>query len=160
MKTFCNEGITVGVDVSPPHELNVVRDYGDRVSGWSTFWRRCSPFSNRYVYTPSILLVMIRTLEYTGISNKNLRVRFADIYIYPELLKFKRTDFHLVAGIAQAGYNSARASVLEWLATSDVAATRRPDLAGVLQTAGRAGGGDARGPDLLPAATQLRGADT
>jgi lysophospholipid hydrolase len=145
MKGFCNEGITVGVDVSPPHELNAIQDYGDRVSGWSTFWRRCSPFSSRYVYTPSILLVMIRTLEYTGISNKSLRIGFADIYIYPELLKFKRTDFHLVAGIAQAGYNSARASVLEWLATSDVAATRRPDLAGVLPAAGRAEDGDAGG---------------
>jgi hypothetical protein len=35
--------------------------------------------------------------------------------------------------------------VLEWLATSEVAATRRPDLAGVLQAAGRAGDADAGG---------------
>jgi predicted acylesterase/phospholipase RssA len=27
MKEFSNSGITVGVDVSPPHELNEIRDY-------------------------------------------------------------------------------------------------------------------------------------
>jgi CRP-like cAMP-binding protein/predicted acylesterase/phospholipase RssA len=135
MKIFCNEGITVGVDVSPPHELPPVHDYGDQVSGWRAFWRRCNPFSNHRVYTPSILLVMIRTLEYTGISYKNLRVEFADIYMHPDLLKFKRTDFHLATEIVKAGYEAARAKVLEWLAASDVAATRRPDLAGVVARA-------------------------
>ncbi len=133
MKGFCNEGITVGVDVSPPHELNTVSDYGDEVSGWKAFWRRCNPWSRGYVYTPSILLVMVRTLEYSGISYRNLRVKFADIYMRPDLLKFKRTDFHLVAGIAQAGYDTARTSVLQWLATPG-SATRRPDLEGVARS--------------------------
>ena len=108
MKSFSNNGIVVGVDVSPPHELNPVDDYGDNVSGWGAFWRRCRPFSKNRVYTPSIFLVMIRTLEYTGISHKHLRLKFADVYMYPDLLKFKRTDFHLVDKIAQAGYDCAR----------------------------------------------------
>jgi predicted acylesterase/phospholipase RssA/CRP-like cAMP-binding protein len=129
MKIFCNEGITIGVDVSPPHELNPVYDYGDRVSGWNAFWRRCNPFANHHIYTPSILLVMIRTLEYTGISYKNVRLKLADIYMHPDLLKFKRTDFHLATGIVQAGYDCAREKILEWIEASDVAVTRRPDLA-------------------------------
>jgi lysophospholipid hydrolase len=128
MKVFCNDGITVGVDVSPPHELNPVTDYGDRVSGWRAFWRRCNPLSRRYLYTPSILIVMIRTLEFTGISYKSLRIKFADIYLQPDLLKFKRTDFHLVEGIAQAGYDAALKGVLEWLAATGSTAVRRPDL--------------------------------
>lgn len=143
MKVFCNEGITVGVDVSPPHHLQPVYDYGDQVSGWKAFWRRCNPFSRHRVYTPSILLVMIRTLEYTGISYKNVRVELADIYMHPDLLKFKRTDFHLVTEIVEVGYQTARAKVLEWLAASDVAATRRPDLAGVVA---RAEGSKTDGP--------------
>ena len=72
---------------------------------------------------------MIRTLEFSGIAYKNLRIEFADIYVYPDLLKVKRTDFHLAPQIAQAGYDSARAGVLEWLANSAVAAAKRPDLA-------------------------------
>jgi len=132
MKTFNNEGIVVGVDVSPPHELNPVHDYGDEVSGWRAFWKRCNPFSKRRIYTPSILLVMIRTLEYTGISYKNVRVKLADMYMYPQLLQFKRTDFHLVDEIAQAGYDSARENLSKWLA-SDAVAIRRPDLVDAAQ---------------------------
>ena len=74
---------------------------------------------------------MIRTLEFSGIAYKNLRIEFADIYMYPDLLKFKRTDFHMASQIAQAGYDCARASVLKWLATSAVARTMRPDLAAI-----------------------------
>jgi NTE family protein/lysophospholipid hydrolase len=110
-KGFCNQGLTIGVDVAPPHELNPVRDYGDAVSGWRTFWARC--FSKNRVYTPSILLVMIRTLEYTGISNQNERLKSADIFMYPDMLRFRRTDFHLADQIVQAGYDCARASLLE-----------------------------------------------
>lgn len=131
MKTFSNNGIAVGVDVSPPHELHATEDYGDVVLGWEAFWNRFNPFSRKRVYTPSILLVMIRTLEFSGIAYKNLRIEFADIYMYPDLLKFKRTDFHLASQIAQAGYDSARAKVLEWLAHSGVAAIKRPDLAAI-----------------------------
>ena len=129
MKSFSNNGIAVGVDVSPPHELNVTEDYGDVVLGWHAFWKRFNPFSRDRVYTPSILLVMIRTLEFSGIAYKSIRIEFADIYLYPDLLKFKRTDFHLASQIAQAGYDAARASVSEWIANSSVAAARRPDLA-------------------------------
>jgi len=131
MKSFSSNGIAVGVDVSPPHELNVVGDYGDVISGWGAFWKRFHPFSRHRKYTPSILLVMIRTLEFSGIAYKNLRIEFADIYMYPDLLKFKRTDFHMASQIAQAGYDCARASVLKWLATSAVARTMRPDLAAI-----------------------------
>ena len=131
MKTFSNNGIAVGVDVSPPHELNVIEDYGDVVPGWHAFWKRFNPFSRHRVYKPSILLVMIRTLEFSGIAYKNLRIQFADIYMHPDLLKFKRTDFHLAQQIAQAGYDCARGSVIEWLATAGVTATRRPDLAAI-----------------------------
>jgi NTE family protein/lysophospholipid hydrolase len=110
-KAFCNQGLTIGVDVAPPHQLNPVRDYGDAVSGWQTFWARC--FAKNRVYTPSILLVMIRTLEYTGISNQNARLKSADIFMYPDMLRFRRTDFHLADQIAQAGYDCARASLQE-----------------------------------------------
>jgi len=128
MKAFSNDGIAVGVDVSPPHELNVIGDYGDVVSGWQAFWKRFSPFLRQHVYTPSILLVMIRTLEFSGIAYKSVRIQFADIYMYPDLLKFKRTDFHLAQQIAQAGYDAARAKVTEWITHSSVAAAKRPDL--------------------------------
>jgi NTE family protein/lysophospholipid hydrolase len=127
MKSFSNQGITIGVDVSPPHELDPVRDYGDEVGGWAAFWERWNPFSKSRTYTPNILLVMIRTLEYSGISNKNLRLKSADLYMHPDLLRFTRTDFHLAQAIAKAGYDCAKEGLLQWLNSSD-ARERRPDL--------------------------------
>jgi lysophospholipid hydrolase len=128
MKAFSNEGITIGVDVSPPHELHPIHDYGDNVSGWRACWKRLSPFAKKSIYIPSILLVMIRTLEYTGISYKGSRLKYADVYMYPEMLKFKRTDFHLASQILDAGYECARTNMLEWLSQPSTAAGR-PDLA-------------------------------
>jgi lysophospholipid hydrolase len=128
MKEFSNSGITVGVDVSPPHELNEIPDYGDTVSGWGAFWKRLKPFSGR-IYTPSILLVMIRTLEYSGIANKNVRLKSADVYMYPEMLQFKRTDFHRAAEIEQTGYACATSTVGHWRESHE-AKGRRPDLYG------------------------------
>jgi len=128
MKDFCNSGITVGIDVSPPHELNPIPDYGDIVSGWRAFWRRWNPLRGRYVYTPSILLVMIRTLEFTGISYKHTRLKFADIYMYPDMLKFRRRDFQRSAEIEQTGFDCARKAVADWMENAATAAARRPDL--------------------------------
>jgi len=131
MKAFSNDGITIGVDVSPPHELHSIHDYGDNVSGWKAIWQRLSPFVKHKIYTPSILLVMIRTLEYTGVSYKGSRLKYADMYIYPEMLKFKRSDFHRASEILDAGYECARTNLLEWLAQPGTVA-RRPDLAGTI----------------------------
>ncbi len=128
MKTFLNDGITAGVDVSPPHELNEVGDYGDDVSGLRALWKRFRPFSKNRIYTPSILLVMIRTLEFSGVSYRNLRIKLADLYMSPAMLQFKRTDFHLANEIAQAGYDCANENLLEWLASTDGSCMRRPDL--------------------------------
>jgi lysophospholipid hydrolase len=122
MKAFSNGGFTVGVDVSPPHELPSIHDYGEHVSGWQACWKRLSPFVKKSIYTPSILLVMIRTLEYTGISYKGSRLKYADIYMYPEMLKFKRTDFHLASRILDAGYECARANLLECISQPTMAA--------------------------------------
>jgi lysophospholipid hydrolase len=131
MKAFSNDGITVGVDVSPPHELHPIHDYGDNVSGWKACWQRLSPFVKHKIYTPSILLVMIRTLEYTGVSYKGSRLKYADLYMYPEMLKFKRSDFDRASEILDAGYECARTNLLEWLSQPSTVA-RRPDLAGIV----------------------------
>src|SRR5262249_3545741 len=92
------------------------------------FWKRLNPLSKKHIYTPSILLVMIRTLEFSGVSYKSLRLKFADLYMHPDLLKFKRTDFHLADGILSAGYECMRKNILHWLKQPDALA-RRPDLA-------------------------------
>jgi NTE family protein len=129
MKAFSNDGLVIGVDVSPPHELHQTVDYGDDVTGWQAVWRRFNPSRAKRVYHPSILLVLMRTMEFGGISYRRQKAELADLYISPDVLKFKRNDFHAAEHIAQAGYDASRARLGEWLATGgEPLRSRRPDL--------------------------------
>lgn len=77
----------------------------------------------------SILLVLMRVIEFGGVSNGREKVEFADVYIQPDLLRFKRNDFHAAAEIVEVGYGATRQSLADWLATSKFRyGTRRPDL--------------------------------
>ena len=115
MKTFSNHGIVVGVDVSPPHEIKRVVDYGDDISGWQAIWNRFNPTRAKRSYRPSILLVLIRLIEFGGISYRLKAASHADVYISPDVQRFRRNDFHLAREIADAGYTAARASLIEWV---------------------------------------------
>jgi predicted acylesterase/phospholipase RssA len=117
MKTFSNQGIVIGVDVSPPHEIKPVVDYGDDISGWQAMWNRFNPTREKRSYRPSILLVLMRLIEFGGISYRLRAAGQADLYISPDVLRFKRNDFHVARDIADAGYAAARISLGEWLAT-------------------------------------------
>jgi NTE family protein len=116
MKTFSNQGIVIGVDVSPPHEIKPVVDYGDDISGWQAMWNRFNPTREKRSYRPSILLVLMRLIEFGGISYRLRAAGQADLYISPDVLRFKRNDFHVARDIADAGYAAARISLGEWLA--------------------------------------------
>jgi predicted acylesterase/phospholipase RssA len=129
MRTFVDEGVVIGVDVSPPHELNQVADYGEDVPGWRAAWHRFNPTRNRRIYRPSILLVLMRVIEFGGISYRREKAAGADVYISPDVLQFKRNDFHAAADIADAGYRASRETLRKWLATApDAVRSLRPDL--------------------------------
>jgi predicted acylesterase/phospholipase RssA len=49
MKSFVNGGTVIGVDVSPPHELNLVEDYGHDVHSWQVLKSRLSPFARKRI---------------------------------------------------------------------------------------------------------------
>ncbi len=85
MRRFAGEGAVIGVDVSPPHELHEVKDYGEDVSGWNALWSRYNPTRDRRVYRPSILLVLMRVIEFGGISYRRDKADMADVYISPDV---------------------------------------------------------------------------
>jgi predicted acylesterase/phospholipase RssA/CRP-like cAMP-binding protein len=127
MRDFAGEGVVIGVDVSPPHELHTVHDYGEDVSGWSALWRRFTPARDRRIYRPSILLVLMRVVEFGGISYRRQKAGMADVYISPDVLRFKRNDFHAAAGLADAGYAAARQELRAWLDRQAVTSVDRVD---------------------------------
>jgi predicted acylesterase/phospholipase RssA/CRP-like cAMP-binding protein len=114
MRSFAGEGAVIGVDVSPPHELHEVTDYVEDVSGWNALWSRFNPTRNRRVYRPSILLVLMRVIEFGGISYRRAKADMADVYISPDVLRFKRNDFGAASDIADAGYAASRDPLDRW----------------------------------------------
>jgi NTE family protein len=115
MRAFCNYGTVVGVDVSPPHELDRVVDYGQDVPGWRAMWHRFNPAAAKRSYRPSILKIAMRLIEFGGISYRLQTTRHADVFITPDLLRFKRNDFQAVEEIVEIGYNAGRDALGQWL---------------------------------------------
>ncbi len=107
MRAFCVNGITIGVDVSPPHELEDVEDYGYTVGGWKALRSRFGLWGAKKKFVPSILLVLMRTLEFGGISYRTTREGAADILLRPPMLGFKRTDWHLANEIVEVSHRHA-----------------------------------------------------
>jgi NTE family protein/lysophospholipid hydrolase len=129
MSDFANGGIVIGVDVSPPHELGEVHNYGHDVSGWQAAWSRFNPNRQKRSYRPSILIVLMRVIEFGGISYRRTKAEMADLYISPDVLRFKRNDFAQFAGMGDAGYAAAHPVLRKWLAEGHGAyGGRRPDL--------------------------------
>jgi predicted acylesterase/phospholipase RssA len=104
MRVFCGNGITIGVDVSPPHELSDVEDYGYTVSGLQALRSRFGLWGAKKSFMPSIPLILMRTLEFGGISYRMTREGSADLMLQPEMLGFKRTDWHLADEIVAHSY--------------------------------------------------------
>jgi predicted acylesterase/phospholipase RssA/CRP-like cAMP-binding protein len=104
MRVFCGNGITIGVDVSPPHELEDVEDYGYTVSGLQALRSRFGLLGAKKSFMPSIPLILMRTLEFGGISYRLTREGSADLMLQPEMLGFKRTDWHMADEIVAHSY--------------------------------------------------------
>jgi predicted acylesterase/phospholipase RssA/CRP-like cAMP-binding protein len=117
MAKTVNQGPVIGVDVSPPHPLHRVSDYGDDISGWRAMWMRFNPTREKRSYRPSILLVLMRLIEFGGIAYRVRVANQADLYISPDVLRFRRNDFHRAPEIVEAGYAAARPALAEWLAS-------------------------------------------
>jgi predicted acylesterase/phospholipase RssA len=124
MKSFVNGGTVIGVDASPPHELDLIEDYGHDVDGWQVLKNRLSPYASKKIQVPHLMLVVMRTIECGGLSHKQATASVADVYLRPPLLKFKRTDFHAASEIAQIGYDYAREQIQAWLDSSIQQPTR------------------------------------
>src|SRR4029079_871363 len=132
MRSFSDDGLVIGVDVSPPHELNQVANYGEDIPGWRAIWHRFNPTHQKRIYRPSILLVLMRIIEFGGISYRREKAAMPALYIARDVRRFKRNDFEVADAIVETGYGASRDAVRQWLASAPPdLRRRRPDLFGV-----------------------------
>jgi predicted acylesterase/phospholipase RssA/CRP-like cAMP-binding protein len=118
MKPFVHDGVVIGVDISPPHEIADCEDYGYDVSGWDALKSRFGILGVKRNYYPSILLVLMRTLQFGGIAFKSTRNQLADIYLQPPMLGFHRTDWHLAEQIVEVSREHALEEIAHWRQSS------------------------------------------
>jgi NTE family protein/lysophospholipid hydrolase len=131
MRDLFGVGIVIGVDVSPPYELNEVVDYGDEVSGWQAAWSRFNPIRKNRRYRPSMLFVLKRLIQFGSISYRRQKAEMADVCVSPDVARFKRDDFQAAADLADVGYRAAHETLTKWLADgASEFRQRRPDLFG------------------------------
>jgi lysophospholipid hydrolase len=127
MRKLIRDGPVMGVDAVPARQFGNIPDYGFDLTGWRAFWNRFTPFG-RGVQIPSILLIMLRTMEFGGVSRKRSLAEAADLYLRPPLEGFKPTDFSRAAEIVEVGYRSAMEGIAGWLENPQIPAGRKPFL--------------------------------
>lgn len=113
MKEFSNGGIVIAVDVSAAPESAKTADYGMSVSGVRLLLSRLNPFAAS-IYPPSILKVLMKTIDFSSESYRRKVADAADLYIRLPLEGFRFDDFKRSAEMADAAYREAREIIGQW----------------------------------------------
>jgi lysophospholipid hydrolase len=115
MKEYSNGGIVIAVDVSPAPESAKTEDYGMALSGVRLMLNRLNPFSAS-IYPPSIIKVLMKTIDFSSESYRRKVADAADLYIRLPLEGFRFDDFKRSAEMADAAYREAREFIGQWTA--------------------------------------------
>ncbi len=131
MRTQCEAGPVVAMNLSTPGEREEPYAFGPWVSGWRVAWSRINPFSPT-LRAPSILATLLRTTEVGSIHRMRSEevLRMADVVINPDVQRFRRLDFGNHEQLARIGYESTREALAEWKRT-------RGETAGLAPAHGR-----------------------
>lgn len=128
MRQRVGNGTVLGVDVGVEEDLTGYENLALDISGWKVLRSRLNPFSEP-VKAPSVFAILMRVLELPTVSRKKSHQALADLTIRPPVGPYSILDFDSFEEILQAGYQTGRQALEEWL-------SNRPEM--VVQDAGRA----------------------
>ncbi len=117
MKEFSNRGVVIAVDVSAAPESAKTQDYGMSLSGVRLLLSRLNPFTAN-VYPPSIIKVLMKTIDFSSESYRRKVADAADLYIRLPLEGFRFDDFKRSAEMADAAYRTSREMIGQWSSTA------------------------------------------
>lgn len=98
-------GWIIGINVSPPREMERDFRFDSGVSGWQVLLDRLNPFGRR-LKAPSIFSTLTRSVEVRGIYQMALVRDKADRIIQPNVARYNYLDFRPAREIAKAGYQA------------------------------------------------------
>lgn len=113
MKEFSNGGIVIAVDVSPAPESARTEDYGMALSGVRLLLNRLNPFSAS-IYPPSIIKVLMKTIDFSSESYRRKVADAADLYIRLPLEGFRFDDFKRSREMADTAYRESKEIIRRW----------------------------------------------
>ncbi len=124
MKEYSNGGIVIAVDVSPAPESAKTEDYGMALSGVRLMLNRLNPFSAS-IYPPSIIKVLMKTIDFSSESYRRKVADAADLYIRLPLEGFRFDDFKRSGEMADTAYRQAREIIGEWKAQTQTQSRKK-----------------------------------
>ncbi|MGB7641978.1 MAG: cyclic nucleotide-binding domain-containing protein [Terriglobales bacterium] len=113
MKEFSGGGIVIAVDVASTPESAKTEDYGMSLSGGRLLLRKLNPFSSGS-YPPSIITVLMKTIDFSSESYRRQVADGADLYLRPPLAGFRFDDFRRAREMADSAYQYARGMIEAW----------------------------------------------
>lgn len=130
MRAWAPCGYVIASDVSAEVDMGGIPDYGLAVSGWRALRNWLKPRSKRQAL-PSVLTVLLRTVEFGGTAYEAHHLELADLYLRPPVSGFSVIDHRRGGEMAEVAYRYSRDKIAEWLArraTADPAEVRPPAL--------------------------------
>lgn len=113
MKGLC-KGLVVGIDVTPPVDLNENTHYKNGISGWRILFSKINPFV-KTISIPNIATILRRAGELASVANrKHVIENNVDLYIGLPVGKYNLQDYKLANEIIEDGYEYAKEIVKKW----------------------------------------------
>jgi predicted acylesterase/phospholipase RssA/CRP-like cAMP-binding protein len=122
MSRLLRGGSIIAVDVSPRVDLTANADYGLGLSGWRVLWNKLNP-AGPSQRIPSILEILMRTVELGSIYQQQQTGSGASLYLRPPLERYRLFDYRRGPEIAETAYGATREEVRSWAAARVAART-------------------------------------
>ena len=103
----------IAVNVSPPKEKMRHYDLETSVSGWKILWSRINPFVRR-LRTPSLIGIILRTLELNSVRLSKRQQLNAALLIEPDVSSVSLLDFASYQKAADIGYEASISKLKTW----------------------------------------------
>lgn len=113
IKSVC-AGKIIGIDVTPPIDLERMADYGDTLSGWRLLWNRLFS-SKKPVASIDLGTVMQRSAEAASMAQqKRVIAHMTDFYVLMPVHEYKLMQFSAIAKLADIGYTTTQQAIATW----------------------------------------------
>lgn len=113
MQKLAETNRIIGVDVVPYRERRRFYDFDTSVSGWRVLFNKMNPFS-RKMKTPSMVEILMRTLEVNATSSSRGQALLTDLLIQPDTRGFDLQAYDKWKPLAECGYEASIEKLLEW----------------------------------------------